>query len=211
MTDHQSFIFMGGNMAIIVDKIQKRKDIAFACKDVLLEKGIKNLTISEVAMTANIGKGTVYEYFKNKEDIVFEIIRNYLDAYHKDFNTKFNANTTTKEKVFLLFDFFLSDDSLFKKHQEVYREYLSITLGNKDNAMSKFNNECGSFSQTILRQIIEEGIRKGEIVDKSLKIIDGLIAAEKGFMLTSWMENKSLKFEFIEFINILFELIEIEK
>lgn len=211
MTDHQSFISTGGFMAIIVNKIQKRKDIALACKDILLEKGIKNLTISEVAMTANIGKGTVYGYFKNKEDIVFEVIRNYIDEYHQDFNAKFNSHSTTKEKVFLLFDFFLSDDNLLKKHQEIYREYLSITLGDKENSMSKFNNECGSFSQIILRQIIEEGVRKGEIIEKSIKMIDGLIAAEKGFMLISWMENKNIKLEFIEFINTLFQLLETEK
>ena len=33
-------------MAIIVDKVQKRRDIALSCNDLLLEKGIKKLTIA---------------------------------------------------------------------------------------------------------------------------------------------------------------------
>ena len=58
-------------MAIKVDKDKKRRDIAIACTELLLEKGIKNLTITEIAKTAGIGKGTVYDYFSNKEEIVF--------------------------------------------------------------------------------------------------------------------------------------------
>ena len=61
-------------MAIIVDKIQKRKDIALACKELFFQNGINDLTISQVAKTAGVGKGTIYDYFKNKEDIVFEIV-----------------------------------------------------------------------------------------------------------------------------------------
>ncbi len=44
-------------MAIIVDKIQKKQDIALSCKALFLEKGLKNLTIAEVAKTAGVGKG----------------------------------------------------------------------------------------------------------------------------------------------------------
>lgn len=198
-------------MAIIVDKIQKRKDIALACKDILLEKGIKNLTISEVAKSANIGKGTVYEYFKNKEDIVFEIIRNYIDTYHQELNNKFNSTTSTKEKVFLLFDFLFSDSELSQKHREIYREYIGIVLVEKNDDMYTFNQECSIFLQKILKRIIEEGIQKGEIIRNSIKLVDGLLAAEKGFILVLWSENKRITDEFKNFINVLFELIEVEK
>ena len=61
-------------MAKIVDKIQKRKDIALACKSLFVEKSIQDLTISKIAQTAGIGKGSLYDYFENKEDIVFELI-----------------------------------------------------------------------------------------------------------------------------------------
>jgi len=37
--------------------------------------GFVNISISQIAKTAGIGKGTVYEYFNNKEDIVFSMKR----------------------------------------------------------------------------------------------------------------------------------------
>ena len=63
----------------VVDKEQRRKDIALACLDLIHEVGIKKLTVAQVAQTAGIGKGTIYEYFENKDDIVFEIINMHID------------------------------------------------------------------------------------------------------------------------------------
>ena len=83
MTDGQSFCSKGKNMAIIVDKIQKRKDIALSCKELFFQNGINDLTVSQVAKTAGVGKGTIYDYFKNKEEIVFEIV-NILMQEHNE-------------------------------------------------------------------------------------------------------------------------------
>ncbi len=198
-------------MAIIVDKVQKRRDIALACSNLLLEKGIKNLTVSEVAKTAGIGKGSIYDYFKNKEDIVFEIIRSHIEEYHEEFSSRYDENTTTKEKVFLLFDFFLSNDNKFTEDQKVYKEYLSITLGTKNKNMCEFNNECTGFLKNILKLVIEDGIKKGEIIEQSVDLIDGLLATEKGFMILSWTENRDLKEEFRNFLNTIFTFIEVKK
>ena len=71
-------------MAIIVDKVQKRKDIALACKELFFQRGINDLTISEVAKTAGVGKGTIYEYFNNKEEIVFEIVNIFKQHFGGD-------------------------------------------------------------------------------------------------------------------------------
>jgi len=197
-------------LAIIVDKVQKRRDIALSCHDLLLEKGIRNLTIAEVAKTAGIGKGSVYDYFTNKEDIVFEIIRSHIEEYHQKFNQKFDEKTTTLEKIFLLFDFILSNNDEFIQHHKIYKEYMSITLGTNNEAMHKFNIECTSFKKEILLLIIEEGIKKGEIMEQSKNLINGLLAAEKGFIITSWTEDKYLKEEFRTFLNTIFTLVEVK-
>jgi len=39
-----------------VDKVLKRKKTALACKDIILENGIRNLTISKLAESAGVGK-----------------------------------------------------------------------------------------------------------------------------------------------------------
>lgn len=198
-------------MAIIVDKDKKRRDIAGACTELLLEKGIKNLTITEIAKTAGIGKGTVYDYFNNKEEIVFEIIRKFIEEHQHNLLSQSDQNTSTKQKVLYLFDFFLSEYNSYEKHQDVFREYLSVTLSTKSCPMLEFNSECSGFIKTILENIIDEGIKKGEIKAIAKRLVDGLIKTERGYMLISWADGKDLKQEFKEYIDTLFDLIEIKK
>ena len=198
-------------MAILVDKDKKRRDIAGACTELLLEKGIKNLTITEIAKTAGIGKGTVYDYFSNKEEIVFEIIRKFIEEHQHNLLSQSDQNTSTKQKVLYLFDFFLSEYKSYEKHLDVYREYLSVTLSSKCSPMFEFNRECSGFIRNILEDIIEEGIEKGEISEVSRSLIDGIMRAERGYMVVAWAEGRDLKIEFKEFIDTLFDLIEIKK
>jgi TetR/AcrR family acrAB operon transcriptional repressor len=198
-------------MAIIVDKDKKRRDIAVACTELLLEKGIKNLTITEIAKSAGIGKGTVYDYFSNKEEIVFEIIRNFIKEHHQNLLSQSNKQTSTKQKILYLFDFFFSEHKPYEKHLDVYREYLSVTLSTKSCPMLEFNRECSSFIRNILKGIIDEGIEKGEIKDVARGLIDGLIKTERGYMVFAWADSRDLNQEFKQYIDTLFSLIEIKK
>ncbi|WP_297823470.1 TetR/AcrR family transcriptional regulator [uncultured Paraglaciecola sp.] len=198
-------------MAIKVDKDKKRRDIAIACTELLLEKGMKNLTITEIAKTAGIGKGTIYDYFSNKEEIVFEIIRNFIEKHHHNLLNQSDKKTSTKQKVLYLFDVFLSEYMPYEKHLDVFREYLSVTLSSKCSPMIEFNRECSNFIRNTLEDIIEEGINKGEINEVSRNLIDGIMRAERGYMVIAWAEGRDLKKEFKDFIDTLFDLIEIKK
>ncbi|MBL4630250.1 MAG: TetR/AcrR family transcriptional regulator [Paraglaciecola sp.] len=198
-------------MAIKVDKEKKRRDIADACTELLLQKGLKNLTITEIAKTAGIGKGTVYDYFSNKEELVFEIIRKFIEEHHNNLLSQSDSHTSTKQKILYLFDFFLSEYKNYEKHLDVYREYLSVTMSSKCSKMLEFNRECAGFISNILENIIEEGIAKGEIKDISRGLTDGLIKTERGYMVAAWAEGRDLKLEFKQYIDTLFELIEIKK
>jgi TetR/AcrR family transcriptional regulator, acrAB operon repressor len=198
-------------MAIIVDKVKKRRDIALSCNDLLLEKGIKKLTIAEVATTAGVSKGSIYDYFENKEDIVFEIIRSHISNYQNELNDKIRSNLTTREKVFLLFDFILNDNEEFKKHQNIYKEYMSIDIAGENKNMSEFDSECGTFFKSILDIFIKDGITKGELIKSSINLVEGLLAVEKGFLIIMWTENKDVKHDFKMFLNTIFDLIEVKK
>jgi len=198
-------------MAIIVDKVQKRRDIADSCKELLLEKGIKKLTIAEVAKTAGVSKGSIYDYFDNKEDIVFEIMRSRREVYNEELNEKINFDATTREKIFFLFDFVLNDNEDFEKFQKISKEYMSITISGECENMCSFDNECGDFFKTKLNIFITEGINKGEIIESSRSLIEGLFAVEKGFLVIKWTENKDVKQSFRIFLNTIFDLIEVKK
>lgn len=198
-------------MPIIVDKDKKRRDIAFSVKELILEKGIKKLTITEIVKKAGISRGSVYDYFESKEEIVFEIVIADLLNFQKSLLEKSTKTQTSRQKTFSLFDFVLSDEKKVCQEREVYKEYLTVSLTSKCEKMAKFNQEFTILLKNILSTIMQEGIDKGELQEEALIFVDALLAAEKGFLLRLWTENNDIKNEFTQFINTVFDLVQKDK
>lgn len=58
---------------LIIDKDEKKRQILKAALSVFSRSGYHESTIAAIAHEAGIGKGTVYEYFKDKETLFMEL------------------------------------------------------------------------------------------------------------------------------------------
>ncbi len=61
----------------VQDKIEMRKEnILKAAEHIFAQKGFHEATISDIAKLASVSEGTIYEYFNNKENLLFQIPEN---------------------------------------------------------------------------------------------------------------------------------------
>ena len=197
-------------MAIIVNKEEKRSNIACSCKEILLQYGIKNLTISQIAKTAGVGKGTIYEYFENKEDIVFEIITMFIAEHEKRLLEITDQNISTKDKFFYFF-YMLHEDENSKKQLNIYREFLAISMTNGTQEMVDFNIKCREKFAGILDQITKEGIMKGEIRTEAQDMVSALLTFGLGLVVDTHTAALDAKDEISRFLDALFKLIKIKE
>ncbi|WP_309498532.1 TetR/AcrR family transcriptional regulator [Sulfurovum sp.] len=189
-------------MAIIINKEEKRRNIALSCRELLLEHGINKLTISQIAKTAGIGKGTIYEYFDNKEDIVFEIITTFIAEHEKKLLALLDVTSTTKEKLFHFF-YLLFEDESNRKHLMIYKEFLAISLVNETEKMLVFSEQCRDKFIIILNQILEEGRKSGEVDKEILISASSLVLFTTGLVVDSRLSNFSVKKEIDMFLDML--------
>jgi AcrR family transcriptional regulator len=197
-------------MAIIVNKEEKRSNIACSCMEILLQYGIKNLTISQIAKTAGVGKGTIYEYFDNKEDIVFEIITMFIVAHEQKLQEITNQNISTKDKLFHFF-YMIHEDENSKKQLNIYREFLAISMTNGTQEMVDFNIKCRGKFTDILGQIVKEGITKGEIRTESQDMVSALLTFKLGLVVETHTADLEPKDEITHFLDALFKVIELKE
>jgi TetR/AcrR family transcriptional regulator len=61
------------------EKLKRRIDIIDAAEKVFFRKGFESTTMDEVADEAELSKGTLYLYFRSKEDLQFAIFMRGLD------------------------------------------------------------------------------------------------------------------------------------
>ncbi|MDD5157626.1 TetR/AcrR family transcriptional regulator [Sulfurimonas sp.] len=198
-------------MAIIVDKVQKKRDIALSCRDIFFENGIRNLTISQIAKTAGIGKGTIYDYFRNKDDIVFEIVNIMIQERNKTLETLISGTKSTKDKIKLFGSFFYSDEDA--QLRGLYKEFISIALSSPDEEMIKFQTECFNLYYLWFEKTIEHAINSGEIIAESKQFCKGLFVFAEGMFISSLATNAivNVKDEIDSFVDALFKLVEVKK
>lgn len=195
----------------VVDKTIKRREIASSCEKLIHDVGITKITVAQVAICAGIGKGTIYEYFENKNDIVFEIMNIHIENYHNNFLESIKDVKTTKEKIFHFFSFVLDDSEENSRHFNGYKEFLAVVLSDEKSSMKDFNCNAHNFFKEKIKLFINEGIQKGELIPQAADLAEGLLIFEKGLCLLKMTENNcDVKKDFDLFVNTIFDLIEVK-
>lgn len=197
-------------MAIIVDKTQKRREIASSCRELFVNNSMKDLTISTIAKTANIGKGTIYDYFENKEEIVIELVSILMQEYNVSKDARIAQESSTKEKIKVFLDFFYSEEGV--ELREMYKDFIAISLTSPNQKITDFHTKCFNDYYQMAEALIKEGINNGEITPLAEKLTKGLFALTQGlFILSITTDNQmDLKKEINDYIDAIFSLIEVK-
>jgi len=92
-------------------KEQRRTCILQAARQVFARKGYETTVLEEVAREAGLAKGTLYLYFKNKEDLYFHTVLHMLESLQASITAQVHGAEGALGKLRALaagqFDFFL--------------------------------------------------------------------------------------------------------
>lgn len=151
-------------MAKMVDKKEKKDLIISAAIREFGKKGFAKTTINDIANAAGIGKGTVYEYFANKEEIINHSFGFFVRQMELDFEEVLISNMPAVEKlkhILNSFSLFINSDS--QESIELMFDFWSEGIRDKDSRGTLFE-EMNKFYQAyreIFADIIIEGMGEG--------------------------------------------------
>ncbi|MDT2294124.1 TetR/AcrR family transcriptional regulator [Paenibacillus larvae] len=119
----------------------KKIRILEAAEQLFTRQGVKNTTIEQIAKGAQIGKGTVYLYFKDKEAVVSEVMEYKWRRLQSEAASRMGKGTPFLDNINnLLHEMtrFRASDPFFCKLYEEYRELQTgeIRLGMKNVQLS---------------------------------------------------------------------------
>lgn len=141
------------------DKIKSEK-ILDALQQLLEEKSIQHISVSEIAAKAGIGKGSIYYYFPSKDAIVDALIER---SYEIPLDTAKNLSTQTGvsslTRMAMMFQACRNSSAAFLKQDH------ASTASVQDLAFlhQKYLNYLISELKPALTDIISQGIACGEI------------------------------------------------
>jgi len=75
-------------MVMRVKEGNKERDIIVAAVKIFASMGYHNAKISKIAETAGVATGSVYVYFKNKEDVLLKIFSDLWNKMYDELDEK---------------------------------------------------------------------------------------------------------------------------
>lgn len=197
----------------IVDKKQRREKIAWAAFELFSQHGFENTTVEAVAKHVGVSKGSVYDYFKTKDDLIAASFTTWMNSLEEELGSTCEQDVSPEKQIRDYFetmiDMFLGDDSMIRMTTNL----LNLMMDKKRGPLfkSKISRKLLSGPRNKLVHFILDGVSQGhfkpELAVNAEKIAMNLLAYGDGIVLYYWLSDRSfdLRQHFYFYLNRLID------
>lgn len=157
--------------------IEKKEKIIKAGFELICEKGYYNTNTAEIAKAAGVSTGIVYQYFKDKHDILVEGIKRYAsDIFYPMLNVTSNIKIDKNNLDAILRNMINTFIENHKLSQIAHEEIMSMTHSDKEIAEFFQENEM-TMTKNISKILLDNGFDSKNLDEKvhiAIHLIDDL-------------------------------------
>jgi len=136
----------------------KRERILRAAVAVFSRKGFFNAKVSEIARTSGVADGTIYLYFKNKDDLLISLFEEKMGEVVSDVRARVAAGERATEKLRIYID---NHMDLLEREADLV-EVLQVELRQSTKFLKDYTPVKFLEYLDVLSGILEQGKRDGE-------------------------------------------------
>ena len=168
----------------------RRQYILKEAEKLFAKKGYHQTTMAEIAKASEFGMATIYQFFKSKEEIYLTLFNEKLDLLLRLVKKAVKNASTPTEKIKAILK---TDFSFFREHRNFFRLYImekeAITVMIREE-LGREVNQKHQEGLKIIREIIEEGIKKGEFRPLPPQDIAVLFASMVEGYIHAWIKEE---------------------
>jgi AcrR family transcriptional regulator len=195
---------MGSGMPKVVDKEAKKMDILHAAMQVFAKKGVVKTKMIDIATTASVGKGTIYEYFRSKEEIFTSAYIYFYQTTETLVQEALLKEDDPQKQLGLVLTISLEAFThMGDDFANIMMDFWAEGIRNKDQDFLDAINLKGLYSdyRKMIQQILKSGIEKGLFKPMDTKATASvLIGAFDGILLQWIMDRKSINLKKVPMI-----------
>lgn len=193
------------------EKERRRQEILSAAREVFSNKGFNSATMEEIASRAELSPGTLYLYFKNKEELHTSLSIDILAHLGGEISKVVDEDISVEEKIGKFRDVFIDvydyDSSILIN---LFHLQSGETLHNLSEEVMQELKKYSSRAHRAIIAVVKEGIDKGLFTQEHpVALADVLWATYAGVVL--WVDSKRLLNDEKDFVKptlkIAFDLI----
>lgn len=165
----------------------KREAILRAAIDVFAHNGYFNAKVADIAREAGVADGTVYLYFKSKEEILHSIFDRSVDEAIADAKKQLAGISDPKEKLRQIARLHLERLGADRNLAVVFQ----VELRGSTKFMEEFSAAGFAEYLSLIRMTFEEGQRAGVFrADLNAKVVSKILFGALDEMATNWILSK---------------------
>ena len=142
------------------EKLRQRQEILTATLLLFSEKGYHNVSMREIATKAEFAIGTLYKFFRNKEELYKALILEQADRFHEAVTEAIGGNADEIDK---LRTFIRVKGEIFRSNVTTIRLYFAETRGARFNVMTGLDLEIRERYRNFLlslASVFEDGMQQ---------------------------------------------------
>ncbi|MHB1653127.1 MAG: TetR/AcrR family transcriptional regulator [Desulfitobacteriaceae bacterium] len=166
------------------DKFQRILDAAI---EAFAESGYHQCQVSKIARLAGVADGTIYLYFKNKEDILVRLFQERMGDFIADIRSQLKNRSSTRAKLRAIVETHFS----YMEHNRSIAIVTQLELRQSDiRIRSGISGPLKDYYK-LIEEVINDGILRGEVVPLDVRVARQLIFGSLDDATTDWLTART--------------------
>ena len=146
-------------MPKIVNKTEKREKLVQAAIPIFAKYGFRETKMSDIAISADVGKGTLYEYFESKDELFLNTFKLWFSYFSEQMQDIVSKEKNPYKQLVLFYDQFFQTIEQYGDTYYIYFDFWSELTRNTNINQQEIVSVYQSLRE-LFADILEDGVQK---------------------------------------------------
>jgi AcrR family transcriptional regulator len=166
----------------IVNKTEKKNKLILSAIPVFAKYTFRDAKMNDVAISADVGKGTLYEYFTSKDELFLEIFKTWFSTLEAQIQDIIGINDNPVDQITMFYEQYFATIEKYADTYYIYFDFWTEMVRNPQINNQEIKDVYQSL-RFLFAGILEEGIqlqvfKSVDVQKKSIQLlsmVDGLL------------------------------------
>jgi AcrR family transcriptional regulator len=175
------------------ETLEKRKThILKAALTCFSRKGYHQTTMDDIVQEAGLSKGGVYWHFGSKKELFLSLFEPMMDGMEEHMRAALASQASAKEKLCAMLDVF-TVFAVAEEFQAIMPLMVDVWAQNlQDPDVKEMATDVYNRLQTLLVQLVDEGVANGEFKPVNAKALASILFAAYDGLVVQWMIDETM-------------------
>ena len=185
-----------------IEKNNKYHQILEAAVRIFARQGFHQSTIAQIAKEAGVADGTIYLYFKNKDDILVQFFSHRTKQVFESFREEVDRGQTSLDKLRNLINRHLTEFQRDRNGAVVYQ----VETHQSSRLAEEQIKEMSQMYRDLISEIVEQGQQEGQIrKDLYVGLVKRFIIGAVDEVINTWLHSNG-EYDLVSMTEPLVEL-----